>query len=158
MNERTRSRPSRADRPARSLGRYVRADAAAIIIAIAAVLVVGLIVLAEPGRVGQLSVTNASEYDIGIEITSGEGGTWLPFAVIGQRSTREFQDVLDQGNTWVFSFRSQGRDGGEMTMSRADLAAAGWKITVPDTAIEQFRQDGAPPSPCFAADCPPSSS
>ena len=158
MNERTRARLSRADRPAPSIGRYVRADAAAILIAIASVLVVGLIVLAEPARVGQLTVTNPSEYDVAIELTSGESGTWLPFAVVGQRSTRQFQDVLDQGDTWVFAFRSQGRDGGEITLSRADLAAAGWNVTVPDAAIQQFRQDGAPPSPCFAADCPPSSS
>ena len=156
MNERTRARP-RADRPARSIGRYVRADAVAIIIAIASVLVVGLIVLAEPARISHLTVTNSSEYDVAIELTSGESGTWLPFAVVGQRSTREFQDVLDQGDTWVFAFRSQGRDGGEMTLSRADLAAAGWNVTVPEATVEQVRGDGAPPSPCFAAECPPSS-
>jgi hypothetical protein len=157
MNERIRSRPSRADRPALSLGRYVRADATAITIAIAAVLLVGIIVLAGPARIGHLSVTNASEYDINIELTSGQSGTWLPFAVVGQRSTREFQDVLDQGDTWVFAVSAQGRTGGEITVSRTDLEAAGWKFTVPDSAIERIRQDGAPPSPCFAAQCPPSS-
>jgi hypothetical protein len=156
MNERTRSRPSRADRPARSIGRYVRADAAAIIIAIASVLVVGVVVLAEPARVDRLTITNPSEYDISVDMTSGESGTWLPFAVVGQRSTRDYQQVLDQGDSWVFAFRSQGRDGGEVTVTRADLAAAGWKLTVPDSAIDRFRQDGAPASPCFATDCPAS--
>ena len=156
MNERTRSRPSRADRPALSFGRFVRADAVAIIIAIGSVLLVGTIVLADPARVSHLTVTNASEYDVNIKLTSGEGGNWLPFAVVGQRSIREFQDVLDQGDTWVFAFTPQGRGGGEITISRADLSAAGWKVAVPESVIERFRTMGAPPSPCFAADCPPS--
>ena len=104
MNERTRSRPSRADRPG-SVDRPLRASRRRRHHHRhrAPCCVVGLIVLAEPARVGHLTVTNSSEYDVGIELTSGESGTWLPFAVVGQRSTREFQDVLDQGDTWVFA-------------------------------------------------------
>ncbi len=158
MNERTRARPSRADRPARSIGRYVRSDAVAIIIAIASVLVVGLVVLAGPGprRATSRSPTPASTTSPSSSPPARAGrGSRSPSS--GQRSTRQFQDVLDQGDTWVFAFRSQGHDGGEITLSRAELAAAGWNSPSPTRVIEQFRQHGAPPSPCIAADCPPSS-
>src|SRR5712671_6945868 len=102
MNERTRSRPSRADRPARSFGRYVRADGLAIVIAIASVLLIGIVLLNGPARVDQVTVANPTDYEVSIQLASSTDGAWLPFAIVGLRSTREFSDVIDQGDTWVF--------------------------------------------------------
>src|SRR4051794_8561332 len=154
MNERTRSRPSRADRPARSFGRYVRIDAVAIVITIAAVLVVGTVLLTGPARVNRLTVANPTDYDLSVRLSSSTDGAWLPFAVVRQRSTPQFRDVVDQGDTWVFRFRAQGSDGGALTISRADLKAAGWQVTVPDSVVTRLRQLGVPTSPCVTADCP----
>jgi hypothetical protein len=153
MNERTRSRPSRADRPARTLGRYVRLDALAIVIAIAAVLIVGIFLLDGPARVKHLTVDNPTDYDVSIQLASSPDGAWLPFAVLGLHATREFHDVVDQGDTWVFRFRAQGQDAGDLTISRDDLAAAGWQVTVPANVTTQLQQLGVPTSPCVSTDC-----
>jgi hypothetical protein len=154
MNERTRSRPSRADRPARSFGRYVRADAVAIVIAIASVLLIGVVLMDGPARVDHITITNPSDYELSIQLASDANGASLPFAVIGQHSTREFHGVLDQGDSWLFRFRAQGQDGGDVVMSRSQLASAGWQLTVPGSVVTQLQQLGVPASPCTSADCP----
>jgi hypothetical protein len=154
MNERTRSRPSRADRPARSFGRYVRADAVAIIIAIASVLVIGVVLLDGPARIDHLAIANPTDYDLTIQLAPDANSAWLPFAVIGQRTTREFHDVLDQGDSWQFRFRAQGEGAGAVTVSRSQLAADGWQLTVPESVVAQLQQLGVPSSPCTSADCP----
>jgi hypothetical protein len=155
MNERTRSRLSRADRPQRTLSDYVRADVVIIIVAIAAVVVVGLVALDEPDRVGRLTVSNPTEFDVAVDISSSETGPWLPVALVDPGMTRGYDQVLDQGGTWVFRYRAQGRDGGVVTIARSDLAAAGWTIGVPDVVVQRLRAAGAPPSPCSGAHCPP---
>jgi hypothetical protein len=153
MNERTRSRPSRADRPARSFARLVRADAVAIVLAIASVLVVGIVLLDGPARVDHLTINNPTDYDLTIQLASGPDQAWLPFAVMGLRSTREFHDVLDQGDSWEFRFRAQGQDGGDITVTRAQLEADGWQVTVPEVVVTQLQLLGAPKSPCVSTDC-----
>jgi hypothetical protein len=154
MNERTRSRPSRADRPAQPIGRYLRADALAIVIAIAAVLVIGVFLLDGPARISRLTVANPTDYDVSVELAPTTDGGWLPLAVLGQRSTRDLRDVIDQGDTWVFHFRAQGQDAGDVTIARGDLAAAGWKVTVPASVTTQLQALGVPSSPCVSAGCP----
>jgi hypothetical protein len=154
MNERTRSRPSRADRPARPFGRYVRADGLVIVIAIASVLLIGIVVLSGPARVDHVTVANPTDYDVSIQLASSTDGARMPFAVVGLRSTREFSDVIDQGDTWVFRFRAQGQDAGALTVTRADLQAAGWQVTVPASVATQLQSLGIPASPCVSADCP----
>jgi hypothetical protein len=153
MNERTRSRPSRADRPARPFGRIVRADAVAIVIAIVGVMAVGIVLLSGPARIGHLTVENPTDYDLSIQLAPSTNGPWLPFAVVGQRSTREFQDVTDQGDAWVFHFRAQGRDAGDLTVTKADLEAAGRHVTVPAAVVTRLQQLGTPASPCTGAAC-----
>ena len=81
MNERTRSRPSRADRPARPFGLIVRAEAVAIVIAIVGVMVVGIVLLSGPARVGHLTVDNPTDYDLSIQLGPSTNGAWLPFAI-----------------------------------------------------------------------------
>ena len=55
--------------------------------------------------------------------------------------------MIDQGSTWMFHFTAQGKDGGEIRIERADLAAGGWRITVPERVGQRLRSAGAPPSP-----------
>jgi hypothetical protein len=153
MTERTRSRLSRADRPARSFGSYLRPDFVAIGLAVVAVMVIGLVILQEPARVGSLTLSNPSQYDVVVDVTSKDRASWLPLAVVDVGTTREYQEVLDQGDTWVFRFRAQGADGGETAVSRKDLVAAGWKYTIPNDVIQRLQAAGAPAGACLSATC-----
>ncbi len=40
-------------------------------------------------------------------------------------------EVIDQGDVWVFRFDSQGESGGELRLSRTELEAAGWRVSIP---------------------------
>jgi hypothetical protein len=147
MNERTRSRLSRADRPARSFRQLIKPDTVAIAVAVVAVVLVGQIVLDGPSRVSRLTLANPSEFDIGVDVASGSGSHWLPVAVLERGATREYSDVLDQGSTWKFRFRAQGRDGGEVSVPRDQLSGDGWRLTVPDEVAAELRRSGAPANP-----------
>jgi len=115
--------------------------------------VVGIVLLDGPPRVDHLTINNPTDYDLTIQLAPGPDRAWLPFAVIGLRSTREFHDVLDQGDSWEFRFHAQGQDGGNVTVTRAKLEADGWQLTVPDAVVTQLQLLGAPRSPCVSADC-----
>jgi hypothetical protein len=153
MTERTRSRLSRADRPARSVGSFLRPDVVAITLAVIAVMIFGVVTLREPARVSSLTFTNTSNYDVVVDVSSSARRSWLPLAVVDAGTTREYRDVLDQGSTWVFRFRAQGVDGGEVAVSRHELAAAGWKLAIPNDVLQRLQAAGAPAGVCLISSC-----
>jgi hypothetical protein len=115
----------------------------ATIVAVAALMVASLELLDEPNHVSRLTIANPSEYALDVAVTSGGRHGWLALSGLPVGTTSDFHDVLDQGDTWIFSFRAQGRDGGEVSISRADLQAAGWNITVPGQVLDRLRAAGA---------------
>ena len=48
-------------------------------------------------------------------------------------------DVLDQGDDWIFGFSSGGIDGGSVRVSRAKLAADGWRLVVPEAVVARLQ-------------------
>ena len=63
----------------------------------------------------------------------------LILATVPPTTTATNLDVLDQGDDWVFSFSSGGVDGGSLRVSRAKLAADGWRLVVPDSVIQRLQ-------------------
>jgi hypothetical protein len=118
-------------------------------------MVFGLITLREPARVSSLTLSNPSNYDVTVDVSSKDHQSWLPLAVVDIGATRQYSDVLDQGDTWVFRFRAQGVDGGQAAVSRHDLAGAGWKYTVPNDVIQRIQAAGAPDAACVTSACKP---
>jgi hypothetical protein len=149
MSPRTTRRPARDEHssPTAGLRRYFRFDIVAATVALVVILGAGIRLLDEPDRVARLTVANPSEYVVDVSITSGGHRGRLLLSGVPVQATREYHDVLDAGATWVFSFRAQGRDGGEMTVSRADLATSGWHVTIPAPVIDRLRTGGAPANP-----------
>ena len=145
MSPRTTPRQARDEHasPPTGLRRYFSFPIIAIIVVVAVLMAASLDLLDEPNHVSRVTIANPSEYALDVAVTSGgrHGGLALSGVPVG--ATRDFHDVLDQGNTWVFSFRAQGRDGGEMSMTRADLDASGWNITVPGQVLDRLRAAGA---------------
>ena len=121
-------------------------NAAAGVAAIVA-LAFGPRLLAGPAFVDQISIANRSEYDIHVEVTGADRDGWMSVRTARRRSTSTADDVIDQGAIWIFRFRAQGREGGELQKTRAELQASGWSIDVPDTVVVHLRQLGAPPTP-----------
>ena len=145
MSPRTTPRQARDEHasPPTGLRRYFSFPIIAIIVVVAVLMAASLEWLDEPNHVSRVTIANPSEYALDVAVTSGGRHGWLALSGVPVGATRDFHDVLDQGNTWVFSFRAQGRDGGEMSMTRADLEASGWNITVPGQVLDRLRAAGA---------------
>jgi hypothetical protein len=113
--------------------------------------VVSLVVLAPhmrmPEVVERVAISNGTPYHLDVAVSDAEGDRWLRLTTVESGSTRTITDVIDQGDTWTFRFRGQGRAAGEVTIGRAALDDAGWTVEVPAAVAETLRQRGAVPSP-----------
>jgi len=101
----------------------------------------------DPAFVDRVRIDNRSGYDVHVDVAAGAGQSRLPLGVAAQQCTTAFDDVLDAGPTWVVRFTTQGRDGGAIAVSRAQLEQNGWTLRVPDDVVDRFRAAGAPPAP-----------
>jgi hypothetical protein len=149
MSPRTTRRQARDEQssPTAGLRRYLRFDVVAAAVALIVILGASARLLDEPDRVARITIANPSEYVVDVSITSAGHHGWLLLSGVPVRAARDYHDVLDAGDTWVLSFRAQGRDGGELAVSRADLAATGWHIDIPAAVIDRLRAGGAPANP-----------
>jgi hypothetical protein len=89
----------------------------------------------------RISFTNDSAYDIHIAV--GDGSSSMPVGTARQHCVTTFELVVDQGDTWRIQFAAQGRDGGEVTIDRAQLHSDGWTFHIPDSVASQLQASGA---------------
>jgi hypothetical protein len=118
------------------------ADAARIVLL--AILVAGLLAIAiriteGPDFVDRVSVVNGTGYDLDVDVTGASRDGWLPLSVGTGGTTTATRDVIDMGDTWVFRFSREGVSGGELEVSRDELARNGWKVAVPDRVAQELR-------------------
>lgn len=138
----TRPRPSRGRTRA-----ALDSDVVAFVIAALVALCVEAVALRGPTFVDEVAVKNSSAYDMGVWISGADGGGRIALAAASQRATTVTQQVIHQGDAWVFHFEAQGLRGGELRVTASDLEQAGWVVTVPDDVIRRLHDAGAPPSP-----------
>ena len=102
--------------------------------------------LGSPATVDTISITNPTDYDIGVEVRGAEGG-WMPLSTAHRSTTTVVSDVIDQGPTWTIRFTAQGQQAGQLEFRRQALEAAGWEIEIPARTEEVLRDAGAAPPP-----------
>jgi hypothetical protein len=115
--------------------------------AIVVFVVISHLATTSPKTIPRLAVANGSVYDLDIDVTGANRDGWTGVGTAKAHSTKEFHDVIDQGNAWVFHFAGQGQDGGELQISRKDLARKSWHIDIPDAVAQRLHSAGASPSP-----------
>ena len=93
----------------------------------------------------RIAISNDTDYSVSVEVAGPSGG----WTAIGSpaRQVTVFQQVIDQGRTWTFRVSAQGHDGGQFTLSRADLVASGWRVSLPSSTGAQFKPAGTSPDP-----------
>jgi hypothetical protein len=97
----------------------------------------------KPGPfVGRVTVVNHSEYAVDVDVAGATTAEWLPLGTAGVHASTSIASVFDQGSTWTFRFGVQGNELGQIVVSRAELARAGWQVVVPDRFIAQLRRSG----------------
>jgi hypothetical protein len=119
------------------------------VVAAAAVLVIVAAshLLAGPSFIPRITVVNGTDYALDVDATKAGHQGWLPIGTARQHSTTVFEQVADEGDQWVFRFRTEGIDGGELRVSRTALEQARWRIEVPTSVADQLKAAGATPTP-----------
>ena len=102
--------------------------------------------LALPAKVPPLTIENAGAYTVIVEASDRSDSGWTPVAIVRAGKTVVAREVIDVGPNWNVRFISQGHELGGYEVRRSDLAAAGWRYSVPDDVINRLRDQGAPPS------------
>ena len=67
--------------------------------------------------VASVTVVNDTEFSVGVRVTDDGDGGWVSLTTVGDGSTSEVEDVLDQGDVWTFAFTAQGHEAGELTLT-----------------------------------------
>ncbi|MFN8028599.1 MAG: hypothetical protein U0W40_20265 [Acidimicrobiia bacterium] len=85
-----------------------------------------------PARVDHVDLVNGSATGLEVSVSSPDGGDELGLAEALPRRTTRVQDVVDQGDTWVFGVATASCPPVELRVSRARLEADGWRFVVPE--------------------------
>ncbi len=100
-----------------------------------------------PAFIERLTVENPTEYHITIDVTGDDRDGWIGVGTAQKRGRSIFNEVIDQGDVWIFRFASQGSEGGELLLTRAELEQSKWTVDIPEEVANSLRAQGAPPSP-----------
>jgi hypothetical protein len=122
---------------------WLAAGAAALVVA--AVMVRPL--LGGPSFVRKITISNSSEFDVTVAVSSDHEQERMPLATVSHRSSVEVEDVIDQGSVWIFHFSADGREGGEVQIGRDELKRDGWRVEIPASVATRLRAEGALPPP-----------
>ena len=145
MNPPTVVRPDTSEPAHHRLGIAVGAAVVGLAVVVGLTSLVGL--SSGPKTVQRITFQNPTVYALDIEVSPGTAGGWTSAGSVRQKSTAEVTEVIDQGDVWVFRFDSQGASGGELRLSRTELEASGWRVSIPAEVGERLAGAGAPPTP-----------
>jgi hypothetical protein len=122
----------------------VVAIAAAALVAVSSLIAVSLVRGEE--FVDRVRVVNPSNLLIDVEVSDASRSGWLHMAIATPRGTTTTNEVIDQGDDWVFRFGAAGRNGGEIRVRRSDLGRSQWTMVIPGDVVERLRAAGARPA------------
>jgi len=100
-----------------------------------------------PKTISRITFENPTVYALDIEVSPGTETGWTSAGSVRQQSTADVQEVIDQGDVWLFRFDSQGLSGGQLRLTRADLETSGWHVSIPVEVGTRLAEEGAPPTP-----------
>jgi hypothetical protein len=106
----------------------------------------GRLTSSEPSYVARLTVVNDTQYNVNVEVTGGAHDGWLDLGSVSRERTRTLEQIVDQGERWVFRFSYAGVAAGEVALDRTELSRQGWRLTVPVEVGERLREAGLRPS------------
>jgi hypothetical protein len=124
------------------------ARGAVVVIVSLAMIALGLWLVRDPSFVDRVEVRNPTGYDLNIDITGSDRDGWLPISVAtGGNNVTSTDEVVDQGDTWIFRFNYAGYSAGELRVPRSQLQDADWRVVVPDVVARRLLDQGVLPGP-----------
>lgn len=114
----------------------------------ALLLLLGLKQLLNPSAslVDRVTIVNPTPYQISLRVSRAGWDTGTALGTVAHGATKTFDDVLDQGEHWIFRFSASDLDGGELSVTREDLSRGHWNLTIPGAVAERLAAAGASPS------------
>jgi hypothetical protein len=97
--------------------------------------------------VDEVTIVNDTAYSANVDVTGGTREGWLGLMTVGPDSTRTVEEVIDQGEVWIFRFDHVGKHQEELEVSRGELEQNAWTIEVPQSFEQRLRELGVPPPP-----------
>jgi hypothetical protein len=111
-----------------------------VLVVVGTLLVVGMVfALRDPDVVSRVTVENPGRLAVNVDVSGGPDDPHLILAPVPADGSATTRDVLDQGDEWIFHFTSGGVDGGTVRVSRAKLAANGWRVVVPESVTARLQ-------------------
>ena len=97
--------------------------------------------------VDEITFLNETEYPAHVEVSERSRQGWLDLTIVQRDQETIVQEVIDQGEVWVFRFDYAGKHEEELEISRAELARADWTVEVPQSFGDALEQLGVEPPP-----------
>jgi hypothetical protein len=97
--------------------------------------------------VDRVVVVNRTAYDVNVEVRANDDSGWTEVGQARHDAETLFQEVVDQGATWIVHLHYGGKDAGEITLSRRQLADNRWRIDVPEDVARRLAEQGISPPP-----------
>ena len=135
MNTRLDSPPTRTD------------PALQVLLAVATIAaVLGTMVLVRAAlatNVGHLTLQVDNQAGLPLTVAAlDRSGTRLAVTSAQPRAQTTVYELVDLGERWTFGAAYAGREVHRQTLSKAELRARGWTITIPASATRQLEQAG----------------
>lgn len=102
--------------------------------------------LQTPGHVEVLRVDNPHDWAVNVQVSDAARSDWVGLGDVDRGDAHTFEEVLDQGDTWVVRFAYAGNHA-DLELTRTDLDRSDWQITVPDEIATTLRRAGVPETP-----------
>jgi hypothetical protein len=107
----------------------------------------GAELLQGPQFVPRVTFVNPSPYTIEMQVSDADRDGWTVLGPIEANGTSSVEQIIDQGDAWVFRTQAQGVSGGEFTSSRSALERSNWRVTIPSSVIDRLRDQNISASP-----------
>jgi hypothetical protein len=97
--------------------------------------------------VDEVTIVNDTVYSANVDVTGKTRDGWLLLISVEPQSTTTVEEVIDQGEVWVFRFDYVGKHEEEVEISRRELERGEWTIEVPQSFEQRLRDLNVPPPP-----------
>jgi hypothetical protein len=117
---------------------------------VAVLLIVAMVTIGRsangPDFVDHLTIVDGTAYTVDVDVAGARGDGWVGVGTVGAGRTARFEEVVDQGPTWLIRFSYADVDGGEVRVTRAQLERDGWRVTVPADVATRLAAAGLAPA------------
>jgi hypothetical protein len=97
--------------------------------------------------VDEVTVVNDTDYSANVDVTGRARDGWVDLTAVQPDSTTTVEEVIDQGEVWIFRFDYVGKHEEEVEVTRGELERNDWTVEVPESFEQRLHDLDVPPPP-----------